>query len=103
MPGKTPSRSNRKEPVENGGVRGNRDVDMKDKDEQAKGKGGKKAAKDGDEGMTVVVPPSKKQSSQAPPDADGDVDMDVGDKADEAKVDPVAQTVAGTFSCPPSH
>lgn len=58
---------------------------------------GKKVAKDGDEEMTVVVPPSKtpKQSSKGSADAEGDVDMDV-DKEDDAeeKVDPVVQTVA---------
>lgn len=60
---------------------------------------GKKGAKDGDEGMTVVVPPSKdsKKSSGGPtPDTEDDVAMDE-DKADDegVNVDPVAQTVAG--------
>lgn len=102
MPGKMPH-SNGKEPVENGGIRGNRDVDMKDKDEQSSLKAkGKKASKDGEEEMTVVVPPSKKQSSAPPPDADGDVAMDDSDKADdgEVKIDPVVQTVAGALSSP---
>lgn len=90
MPGKTPD----KEPVENGGYRGGKDI--KEKDLKHKGK---KTSKDGDEEMTVVVPPSKKQSSQPPPnDADGDVDMDDIDKADdgEVKVDPVVQAINGT-------
>ncbi|KAL2752116.1 hypothetical protein ACRALDRAFT_2114270 [Sodiomyces alcalophilus JCM 7366] len=91
MPGKTPSR-NGNEPLENG-VRNDQDVEMKD----AKSKG-KKGAKDGDEEMTVVVPPSKgsKNSSGGPtPDTDDDIAMDE-DKADDGavKVDPVAQTVA---------
>ncbi|KAM4056546.1 PCI domain-containing protein [Hirsutella rhossiliensis] len=91
MPGKTPNSSGN-EPVENS-VRGNNnDVDMKD----AKGKG-KKASKDGDDEMTVVLPPSKssKQSSH-PHDADGDISMGDDDKADdgEAKIDPAVQTVA---------
>jgi len=89
MPGKTPD----KEPVENGGYRGGKD--LKDNDLKHKGK---KAAKDGDDEMTVVVPPSKasKQASAPPPnDGDGDVVMDDSSKPDdgEDKVDPVAQTV----------
>lgn len=89
MPGKTPD----KEPVENGGYRGGKDLKPKGKKE------GKKASKkEGDDEMTVVVPPSKasKQSSVPPPnDAEGDVAMDDADKAaeGEAKVDPVAQTI----------
>ena len=58
---------------------------------------GKKAAKDGDDEMTVVVPPSKatKQSAPAPADAEGDVDMGDEETVDDEKVDPVVQTVAG--------
>ena len=94
MPGKTPH-SNGNEPVENG-IRSNQDVDMKD---DLKGKG-KKAAKDGDEEMTVVVPKTRPVKSSAPPDKDGDVAM--GDEADkdaegEVKVDPVVQTSTGEF------
>ncbi|KAK3904676.1 proteasome regulatory subunit C-terminal-domain-containing protein [Staphylotrichum tortipilum] len=91
MPGKTPD----KEPVENGGYRGGKD--MADKDLKPKSK--KASKKDGDDEMTVVVPPSKasKQSSVPPPnDAEGDMAMDDADKtpADgEVKVDPVVQTI----------
>jgi 26S proteasome regulatory subunit N3 len=85
MPGKTPN-SNGK----GNGVRGNKDVEMKD---SAKSKG-KKPAKDGEDELTVVVPPSK-ASKQASADADGDVSMD----GEEEKVDPVAQTVAGKSGC----
>lgn len=94
MPGKTPN-GNGKEPVENGGYPGSKDIDMKDESSSSlKGKG-KKGAKDGDEEMTVVVPISKKQSSAQPPnDADGDVSMDDADKDGEEKVDPVAQAVS---------
>lgn len=99
MPGKTPD----KEPVENGGYRGGKDMEMKEKDEQEQAASlkhkGKKGAKDGEEEMTVVVPPSKKQSSVPPPnDADGDVAMDDLVKADdgEVKVDPVVQAINGT-------
>jgi 26S proteasome regulatory subunit N3 len=92
MPGKTPD----KEPVENGGYRGGKD--MTDKDLKPKGK--KASKKDGDDEMTVVVPPSKssKQSSVPPPnDAEGDVVMDDAEKAaeGEVKTDPVAQTING--------
>jgi 26S proteasome regulatory subunit N3 len=95
MPGKTPH-SNGNEPVENG-IRSNQDVDMKDDPSSLKTKG-KKTAKDGDDEMTVVVPPSKKQSSAPlPPDSDGDVAMDDEKTGEgEVKVDPVVQTVAGT-------
>ncbi|RYC53818.1 hypothetical protein CHU98_g12393, partial [Xylaria longipes] len=94
MPGKTPH-SNGNEPVENG-IRNNKDVDMTDEKSSMKGKG-KKSAKEGED-MTVVVPPSKaaKQPSQPPhPDAEGDVDMEDLDKAQdlEVKVDPVTQAI----------
>jgi len=91
MPGKTP-RNNGKQPLENGSTRGS-----KESDSNSKGK--KVASKDGDEEMTVVVPPKKndKPSGAAPADADGDVAME-GDekKADEAevKVDPATQAIA---------
>ncbi|EON98029.1 putative 26s proteasome non-atpase regulatory subunit 3 protein [Phaeoacremonium minimum UCRPA7] len=94
MPGKTPN-GNGKEPVENGGYSGSKDIEMKD-ESSLKGKG-KKALKEGDDEMTVVVPPSKKQSSAPQPnDGDGDVAMDDSDKADdgEVKVDPVVQAVS---------
>lgn len=87
MPGKTPQ-PNGNEPRENS-VRSQGDVDMKD----AKAKG-KKAAKDCDDEMTVVVPPSK--AAKQPQDADGDVPMGDEDSADDAggKANPAAQTVA---------
>lgn len=94
MPGKTPH-GNGKEPVENGGIRNSKDV------EEAALKSKKKAiaskdSKDGDEEMTVVVPPSKGSGSKsgAPDGADGDVDMADGDASaeDEVKVDPAVQT-----------
>ncbi|KAK1829384.1 proteasome regulatory subunit C-terminal-domain-containing protein [Podospora conica] len=86
MPGKTPD----KEPVENGGYRGGKDINKKPKT--------KKSIKDNDDEMTVVVPPSKssKQSSAPPPnDADGDVAMDDSDKVEDGavKVDPVVQAI----------
>lgn len=90
MPGKTPHNSGRK-PAENG-VRNNKDAD--------KAKGKKPAAKDGDEEMTVVVPPSKSTKQQQSGDADGDVDMAGDDKAED-KVDPAVQAVAGKLPVNP--
>lgn len=98
MPGKTPDH-NGKEPVENG-VRSNSN-DATDGSKKTKAK--KLGNQDGDDEMTVVLPPSKKgrpsSNGQILEDADGDVSMG-GDKdesieADEAKLDPVAQAVAG--------
>ncbi|KAF3805660.1 putative 26S proteasome regulatory subunit rpn3 [Colletotrichum gloeosporioides] len=84
MPGKTPSR-NGKEPLENG-VQNNKKDEAKNKS--------KKAAKDGDEEMTVVVPPSKKAAAPSG-DVDGDVEMgDEGKDEAEVTVDPVVQAVA---------
>jgi len=81
MPGKTPNKSGDK-PVANG--------------TRSKAAADKKAAKDkdGDEEMTVVVPPSKgtKQAKTPAADADGDV-MDVDDEKEE-EVDPTAQAIA---------
>jgi 26S proteasome regulatory subunit N3 len=93
--------SNGKEPVENGGIRGSQDVDMKEKDEKSSLKAkGKKSIKEGEEEMTVVVPPSKgsnRLSAPPPNDAQGDVAMGDVDKVDDAEVkaDPVVQTLAG--------
>ena len=89
MPGKTPQK-NGKKPAENG-LRSGKDV------EASKSKG-KKAAKDGDEEMTVVVPPSKasKPSSGPPADTDGDVSM--GDEDKEEQVDPAVQAIAGMWN-----
>lgn len=66
---------------------------------------GKKGVKDGEDEMTVVVPPSKaskQNSAPPPPDADGDVSMGDEEKAEDGavKVDPVAQTVAGMSKSP---
>ncbi|KAL7951463.1 26S proteasome non-ATPase regulatory subunit 3 [Trichoderma barbatum] len=52
------------------------------------------AAKDGDDSMTVVVPPSKSSKQPAPStDAEGDVAMDVDKTEEEEKVDPAVQAV----------
>lgn len=101
MPSKTPH-TNGNEPVENG-INATKDIEMKD-DAPASLKGGKgKKTKDGDEEMTVVVPPSKGSKLSAPlnKDNDGDVAMDVdedasGEDAGAVKVDPVTKAVSGT-------
>lgn len=77
MPSKTPQG--------NGKSNGVRKTDSKSK----------KGSKDGDEEMTVVVPPSKKQTSSKAADADGDVSM--GDEEKEPEVDPAEQAIAGTL------
>ena len=101
MPSKTPHTNGSTDPVENG-VNGTKDVEMKD-DAPAPLKGGKaKKVKEGEEEMTVVVPPSKGQklSGVGKKDDEGDVAMDVEEPAEEEdgaeKVDPVAKAVAGT-------
>lgn len=83
MPSKTPN-SNGNKPVQNGAQK---DTEMKDATKK-----GKKGAKDGDDEMTVVVPPSKGKKGTAP-DADGDVSM--GDEDAVEQVDPVEQAVTG--------
>lgn len=101
MPSKTPH-TNGDKSVENG-VNGTKDVEMKD-DAPASLKGGKgKKVKDGEESMTVVVPPSKGSKLSAPPpkDTDGDVVMDGpeeanGEDSGAVQIDPVAKAVAGT-------
>ncbi|CAK7266045.1 26S proteasome non-ATPase regulatory subunit [Sporothrix epigloea] len=84
MPGKTPH-SNGKEPVENGGIRNSKDVEMKD-DATIKGKKKATVTKDGE------APASKAGKKQ---DEDGDVAMaddNTTAEEDTTKVDPVAQT-----------
>lgn len=100
MPSKTPH-TNGSDPVENG-INGTKDVEMKD-DAPTPLKGGKgKKAKEGEEEMTVVVPPSKGSKLSAPPpmDNDGDVAMDGaeglnGEHAGAVKIDTVAKAVSG--------
>lgn len=83
-------------------VNGTKDVEMKD-DAPSSLKGGKgKKLKEGDEEMTVVVPPSKGSKLSAPPvkDTEGDIPMDGfededGEDAGAVKIDPVAKAVSG--------
>ena len=102
MPSKTPH-TNGTDKVENG-VNGTKDVEMKD-DAPALLKGGKgKKTKEGDEEMTVVVPPSKgsKLSAITPKETDGDVAMGGAEEGNDedagaVKVDPVVKAVSGMF------
>lgn len=89
--------TNGTEPAENG-VNGTKDVDMVD-DGPEKIKIG--TNKDGEDEMTVVVPPPKgvKLSGEPGKDADGDVAMDNTVSAEhvsqEAEVDPKVKAIAG--------
>ncbi|CAK7208360.1 26S proteasome non-ATPase regulatory subunit [Sporothrix curviconia] len=87
MPGKTPH-GNGKEPVENGGIRNSKDVEMKD-DAALKGKKKALASKDGE---APAAKAGKKQGE------DGDVAMADDDASaeeeDAVKIDPVVQTIA---------
>lgn len=90
--------TNGAEPVENG-VNGSKDVDMSD-DEQDHAK--PSINTDGDEDMTVVVPPPKgsKLSGEPVLDPTGDVPMenaetDEGDIAETEKIDTKAKAMTG--------
>lgn len=100
MPARTPHETRSNGTDKKSGVNGTKDVEMKDdKPTSLKGKKGK----DGEDEMTVVVPPSKGSKLSAPPpkDGDGDVAMDGSMETAETaedeseKEDPVAKAVAG--------
>lgn len=105
MPSKTPH-TNGTDPVENG-INGTKDVEMKD-DAPAPLKGGKgKKAKEGEEEMTVVVPPPKGSKLSATPSKDNDGDITMNGPVEEdaeddraVKVDPVTKAVAGMSNYP---
>lgn len=93
MPGKTPHSNSKPN-----GVRKSKDAEKKEAASKTKGK---KADKDGDEEMTVIVPPSKTTPKQAPKsvpaaDTEGDVTMG-GEETEEDQIDPVEQAVSGTL------
>ena len=87
--------TNGTEPVENG-INGTEDVDMVD-DGPEKVKVG--TSNEGDDEMTVVVPPPKssKLSGEPGKDDEGDVAMENTDKSDvvSPELDPKAKAVAG--------
>ena len=87
--------TNGTEPIENG-INGTEDVDMVD-DGPEKVKIG--TNKEGEDEMTVVVPPPKssKLSGEPSKDEEGDIAMENTDKSDStsAELDPKAKAVAG--------
>lgn len=91
MPSKTPN-GNGKKPVQNGTQK---DTEMKDASKPK----GKKGSKDGDDEMTVVVPPAKGKKGPTTRAADADGDVAMGDEDAAEQVDPTEQTVTGK----PSH
>lgn len=93
MPSKTPH-NNGKKPVN--GV--HKDTEMKDASKPK----GKKGAKDGEDEMTVVVPPSKGKKGPVASTADADGDVSMGDENAGEQVDPAEQTVTGRIIVPSS-
>ena len=87
--------TNGTEPVENG-INGTEDVDMVD-DGSEKVKVG--TSKEGEDEMTVVVPPPKssKLSGEPGKDEEGDITMENADKSDGVSpgLDPKAKAMAG--------
>ena len=89
--------TNGTDPVENG-VNGTEDIDMVDEEDQVK------PSKDGDDEMTVVVPPPKssKLSGHNEQDPEGDIAMDSAEKTDTEGivpelVDPKIRAASGWF------
>lgn len=96
--------TNGTEPVENG-VNGVDDVKMDDDASKAErqSKGGKD--RDGEEEMTVVVPPPKGPKLTADPSrgqmSNGAMDLDTADtEAPEEKLDPATKAVQGAYPIP---
>lgn len=89
--------TNGTDPVENG-INGAEDVDMGDEEAERVKVG---TTKDGDDKMTVVVPPPKSSKLNGEPgkDAEGDVTMEGSEEAkvpDAEAVDPKVKAVAGS-------
>ena len=87
-------KTNGVEPTENG-VNGVEDVEMSDEKTPMPKSG---SAKDGEDEMTVVVPPSKgsKLIPEHSEDADGDVSMDpTPETVENTEADPGAKAIAG--------
>lgn len=99
--------TNGTDPVENG-VNGTDDTEMKD-DSNSTDKLKPAKDKDGDEEMTVVVPPPKssKLIEEAGKDEEGDVVMEGVEKSDDTKleetIDPAAKAVLGSYFPSKSH
>ena len=94
------------DPIENG-INGTEDTEMGDDPSQGNGKPKPAKDKDGDEEMTVVVPPSKgtKVADTPSKDKEGDVAMNGTPEAEstetaEPAVDPKAKAIAGEYAFP---
>ena len=88
--------------VQNGVNGTSEDIEMDD-ESTSPVTGAKGKDKDGDEEMTVVVPPSKTPKLGTDKGQDGDMDVDVvkdADTPEEVKVDPVAKAVSGLYTAP---
>ncbi|KAL9109633.1 MAG: hypothetical protein Q9227_005670 [Pyrenula ochraceoflavens] len=99
MSGDTPH-MNGTDPVENG-VNGTENAEMEEESQKKEDPPKSGKDQDGDEEMTVVVPPSKssKTPNKTVPDADGDIAMEVDEKAATQEssndgVDPYTKTIA---------
>lgn len=97
-------RLNGTDPVENG-VNGAEDVEMDEEDADSTAPSKRSRDKEGDEEMTVVVPPAKGQKLSGNPDPDkqGDVTMEGVESTDskqttEETVDPRTKAITGELS-----
>lgn len=95
--------TNGTEPIENG-VNGADDVEMGDDPSKSTEKAKAVRDKDGDESMTVVVPPPKSSKSvaEAGGDQEGDTAMDVVEQSNtetpDDRIDPKAKAIQGSYS-----
>lgn len=94
--------TNGTEPLENG-VNGAEDVEMGDDTSKSTEKPKAVRDKDGDESMTVVVPPPKssKLVTEAGRDQEGDTAMDVVERSNaetpDERIDPKAKAILGSY------
>ncbi|KAI9816547.1 MAG: 26S proteasome non-ATPase regulatory subunit [Pycnora praestabilis] len=93
--GEDTSHTNGAEPVENG-INGTQDVEMEDDNSITAKKSKLGKDKDGDDEMTVVVPPSKseKLAGGERKDVEEDAAMEEATKTDEEKVDPAVKVIS---------
>lgn len=92
---------NGSDPTENG-INGSEDVEMKEESQNSKKVSKPSKDKDGDDEMTVVVPPAKGSKSPSAPGkpteadlANGAVDGE-GEGESEEQVDPQEKAISGT-------
>jgi len=97
--------TNGTEPIENG-VNGADDVEMGDDTSKSTEKPKAAREKDGDESMTVVVPPSKssKLVADVGKNLESDTAMDVVEQSNaetpDERIDPKAKAILGPYSLP---